>query len=255
MIMGAGVVVIFMCVRVRSECTFIDNERVFPWPLGPFSTRAFPPNLQPSRTPSVAQRDTLLNLMATYTVEKPTRMQAWLVARSLCDRGHWRCVLDTVQSMGLLVHWAVEWAAVRLGFGVESVAWLAAKENDAYVNVLRSSRFTLCPAGKNPEQYRIYEALMAGSIPVVERRHWPDGVLHPSYGAHFGCGDQSLRTLDGAPLAWVEDWERDLAAAVSREERAVAAQQDALRKWYGEFVLRLRRLTVWQSHVHFFRRT
>jgi hypothetical protein len=37
-----------------------------------------------------------------------------------------------------------------------------------YVSTLRDSVYTLAPAGKNPEQYRVYEAIMAGSIPIVE---------------------------------------------------------------------------------------
>ena len=34
-------------------------------------------------------------------------------------------------------------------------------------SLLLDSTFTLCPAGHNPECYRMYEAAEAGSIPIV----------------------------------------------------------------------------------------
>lgn len=37
-----------------------------------------------------------------------------------------------------------------------------------YYKVLTDSRFTLCPSGKNAEQYRIWESILAGSIPIIE---------------------------------------------------------------------------------------
>ena len=38
-----------------------------------------------------------------------------------------------------------------------------------YLEVLSNSAFTLCPCGNNAETHRLWEALHAGSIPVVER--------------------------------------------------------------------------------------
>ena len=40
---------------------------------------------------------------------------------------------------------------------------------DEYVRVLSDSVFTLSPAGHNPECYRLYESIMAGSIPLLSR--------------------------------------------------------------------------------------
>jgi hypothetical protein len=52
-----------------------------------------------------------------------------------------------------------------------------------YVQLLTQSVFTLCPSGSNEETYRVWEALEAGSIPVVKRsRAWkPLGLDHPLY--------------------------------------------------------------------------
>lgn len=38
---------------------------------------------------------------------------------------------------------------------------------EQYVNVLLDSVFTLAPAGHNPECFRLYEAVVSGSIPIV----------------------------------------------------------------------------------------
>lgn len=45
-------------------------------------------------------------------------------------------------------------------------------EPEEYRRVLLNSAFTLCPNGHNPEAYRIYEALEAGSIPIVALDPW-----------------------------------------------------------------------------------
>jgi len=41
------------------------------------------------------------------------------------------------------------------------------EESDAMCGTAMACRFTLCPAGHNPESYRIYEALMVASIPII----------------------------------------------------------------------------------------
>lgn len=40
-----------------------------------------------------------------------------------------------------------------------------------YFQLLRSSQFTLCPAGDLPWSMRFFEAVMCGSIPIVSDRH------------------------------------------------------------------------------------
>jgi len=45
-------------------------------------------------------------------------------------------------------------------------------EPEDYKKVLLNSVFTLCPTGHNPEAYRIYEALEAGSIPILAIDPW-----------------------------------------------------------------------------------
>jgi hypothetical protein len=50
-----------------------------------------------------------------------------------------------------------------------------------YVQVLTQAVFTPCPSGSNEESYRIWEALEAGSIPIIKKsRAWkPLGRDHP----------------------------------------------------------------------------
>jgi hypothetical protein len=38
-----------------------------------------------------------------------------------------------------------------------------------YRDILRSSKFVLCPRGNNPETFRLYEALEAGAVPLYVR--------------------------------------------------------------------------------------
>eukprot|EP00924_Labyrinthula_sp_SR-Ha-C_P005660 snap_masked-scaffold_14-processed-gene-1.15-mRNA-1 protein AED:0.87 eAED:0.88 QI:0/0/0/0.5/1/1/2/0/465 len=71
-----------------------------------------------------------------------------------------------------------------------------------YVKILFESHFTLCPLGHNPDTYRFYEALEAGSIPVVV-------TGSESYVEH-GCQD-SLHPLlsfmpDINPIVALKDW-------------------------------------------------
>lgn len=66
--------------------------------------------------------------------------------------------------------------------------------NDAYFRVLRSSQFTLCPAGDLPWSMRFFEAIMCRSIPIVsDRQHVGRNDLERSIGYHVYLPDDQHR--------------------------------------------------------------
>jgi hypothetical protein len=114
-----------------------------------------------------------------------------------------------------------------------------------YLPLLTSSTFTLCPAGKNPEQYRIWEAMMAGSIPIVEDTEVGDHPdMHSAYAARFRCGSLDIhRVLKKyrAPVVWIRDW-RDLPAIVGgMGDDEVREKRVALKTWFRELKVELKR--------------
>ncbi|ACK73851.1 Exostosin family protein (plasmid) [Gloeothece citriformis PCC 7424] len=46
-----------------------------------------------------------------------------------------------------------------------------------YAEIMARSKFVLCPRGKSPSSFRVYEALMSGAVPVIISDEWiqPDG--------------------------------------------------------------------------------
>lgn len=49
--------------------------------------------------------------------------------------------------------------------------WVVGEAVRYYVDVLARSRFTLCPAGSGTSSYRFFEAMRAGSVPVILSDH------------------------------------------------------------------------------------
>ncbi|XP_068242067.1 ribitol-5-phosphate xylosyltransferase 1-like isoform X1 [Palaemon carinicauda] len=103
-----------------------------------------------------------------------------------------------------------------------------------YVESLLQSDLTLCPAGMNTETYRVYEALSAGSTPVIE------DVTTPG-----SCDAKPWRLLKkhGPPVIWVKSWEQ-LPKILAKEKR-YSKQYKALRRlrvsqWYEWFKLKMR---------------
>ncbi len=82
----------------------------------------------------------------------------------------------------------------------------------------------MCPGGNNPDQYRIWEAIMAGSIPVVEdpsmeMKSVPKGVfIHPRYGNMHNCRPSDTHALlkeTNAPVFFVKDWRDEFVTCSS----------------------------------------
>lgn len=105
---------------------------------------------------------------------------------------------------------------------------------DEYAKVLMDSKFTLSPAGHNPECFRIFEAIIAGSIPIV--------VMDDEYGSHE-CQKSFLPFLGAnpAPVVVLPSWNylEERLQELLRDSTALDRQQKALQRWYTEF-MRLR---------------
>jgi len=101
---------------------------------------------------------------------------------------------------------------------------------DEYRGVLLKSALTLVPAGVNPECFRLWEALEAGSIPVVP--------LGEAYHQH-PCKDALLPLRQSsAPVIFVRDWTelpRILKDVIDHPARADKMQQESL-AWYDRFM-------------------
>ena len=109
-----------------------------------------------------------------------------------------------------------------------------------YRRTLHDSMFTLCPRGANAETRRVYEALEAGSIPIVEA-----AAVGPAAGGGAGAGGAAPQCADslqplkesGAPVIFVRNW-ANLPALLEREtaDRArLNRRQAALLSWYAGF--------------------
>ena len=98
--------------------------------------------------------------------------------------------------------------------------------------VLLDSLYTLVPSGKNLECFRMWEALEAGSIPIVANRLQPQ------------CGDSWVPFREaGTKVVFLDDW-AELPAFVGRvfaSDAALAQVHDHQRElvaWYKGFKTR-----------------
>jgi len=100
---------------------------------------------------------------------------------------------------------------------------------DEYRRILLNSKFTLCPAGHNPEAFRIFEACEAGSIPIL--------VRDEEYREHF-CKDSFAPLIaSGAPFIVLNSWS-ELSDALKpfRDDPALLDERQAeLKQWYKRF--------------------
>ena len=220
------------------------QQNIMYWPLGPSVERGFP-----SRLPELEnvgdeeeERPVLLNLMVSINVEKPTRMQAWLEATRYCaSLPAGTCYLHSNDFTSRVVRVFDSFTALS----VHDFLAITNPTSTEYLPVLSSSTFTLCPAGKNPEQYRIWEAIMAGSIPIIEDPAITDSPeMHPAYGSTFRCTPVDVHRVlrkYRAPVMYVRDW-RELEGVISRMGKGmILEKRRELKTWFREFKAELKR--------------
>eukprot|EP00516_Mucochytrium_quahogii_P000776 CAMPEP_0203761706 /NCGR_PEP_ID=MMETSP0098-20131031/14744_1 /ASSEMBLY_ACC=CAM_ASM_000208 /TAXON_ID=96639 /ORGANISM=" , Strain NY0313808BC1" /LENGTH=479 /DNA_ID=CAMNT_0050655819 /DNA_START=271 /DNA_END=1710 /DNA_ORIENTATION=- len=102
-----------------------------------------------------------------------------------------------------------------------------------YQEILLKSVFTLCPQGHNPEAYRIYEAIEAGSIPIV--------VLDEFYRQHECDGALSVLVRQGAPFIFLNSWSElgDFLERMLDQKVELQKIQADVRSWYSRFMTKV----------------
>ena len=96
------------------------------------------------------------------------------------------------------------------------------------MQVLGESVFTLAPAGHNFESFRLYEAVEAGSIPVIS--------LDKDYKEHK-CKDSLSHWLD-SPIIIIESWNEVIPTLqkLLEDPEALDMRQADLRVWYNQYI-------------------
>ncbi|CAN0079149.1 unnamed protein product [Scytosiphon promiscuus] len=104
--------------------------------------------------------------------------------------------------------------------------------------LLLMSKFTLSPSGRNPETFRTWEALEAGSIPIVSKLDFTHPTTGPMIFHDCGIGEVAWNTVADSPFAKevsVENW-GELPALLDRLKEAPPGYIDKLQEdtlaWY-----------------------
>ena len=104
-------------------------------------------------------------------------------------------------------------------------------DTDVYIAVVLDSVFTLAPAGHNPECYRLYETVEAGSIPVMVK----SDLHYKNRKYHFECKEGLHKWYD-APMLVLDSW-KDLFPVVEElmaDKGALDEMQSKMIAWYDE---------------------
>ena len=223
------------------------SQNIVYWPLGPSVEHGFPSRMVKEEQDEHAaerERSLLLNLMVSITLEKSTRMQAWMVTTHYCEQhSDMRCYNHNNDLVWKIINGFDSFT----GTSLHTILPIENPTDSQYLPLLTNSTYTLCPAGKNPEQYRIWEALMVGSIPIIEdpSGRWSDEpFIHPAYGTHHRCTRYDVhRVLKKykAPVLFVDDW-RQLDGVLDGLSRdGVVAKRRELKVWFHQLKVELRR--------------
>lgn len=117
---------------------------------------------------------------------------------------------------------------------------------DQYMAVLLDSVFTISPAGHSPECFRLFEAVEAGSIPILTHddlhgAHHPDADKRKGFkNVPHPCKDSLYHWYD-APMVVLDSWD-ELYPTVERllsDARALDAMQDNMRRWYDSYMRKI----------------
>lgn len=102
---------------------------------------------------------------------------------------------------------------------------------ESYMNALLDSAFTIAPGGHNPECFRMFEAVEAGSIPVL--------IKNDLYVDH-AC-KEALHHWYDSPILVLDSWD-DLFPTIERlmgNLEAMDQLQADLRMWYDGYVRKI----------------
>jgi len=112
-----------------------------------------------------------------------------------------------------------------------------------YVHVLLDSVFTLSPIGHNPECFRLYEAMEAGSIPVISvdrdyRRHRCKNSLRRMLKFAVPAVEAGKATSITTPIVILRSWDELFPRLddLLRNRTELDERQAALGLWYRKFM-------------------
>ena len=223
------------------------QQNVIYWPLGPSVEHGFPSRMvreEEDAGSAERARSLLLNLQVSINPEKSSRMQAWMETKRYCEA---HSAVRCYNHNNDLVWKIVNGVDAFTGLSLHTALPIENPTDTQYLPLLANSTYTLCPAGKNPEQYRIWEALMVGSIPVIEDPSggWGDEpFIHPAYGVQHRCTRYDVhRVLKKyrAPVVFVSDWRQLGGVLDGASEAQVVRRRGELKDWFRELKRELRR--------------
>lgn len=182
----------------RHEAAF-GAQNVRFWPLGSRTEFETPDTIKPAK-----DRKYIYSMMVAFTSD----VRKALYEKVRADR--------SVPGDRRFIHAARAWQAdVYRGAYVHP---------SKYRSVLMDSAFSLCPVGHNIEQYRLYESIEAGAIPVVD--------LNSSVGNFPPAYMQS-------PMLFVSTWDDAIPTMLrlwSSPGGELQRRQSALAQWYASFM-------------------
>ena len=183
------------------------------------------------------QRGLLFAFRGTVQWAKPSRQL--LVDAEEVHRGRWTVVSDRLMAHAPRIdRWPRRYvidAKEEVYFQKDDGNWssrdlypYASAEVFSYVELMREAVFTLSPPGDLWEAYRTWEAMEAGSIPVV--------VDNSSYKAN-GCVRPAMHLIDTAPfVVVVRTWEElpDVLERVASNVSSLVERQAAMARWLAK---------------------
>ena len=209
------------------------QDRLFQWPLGVAALRGFPKvTLRPAlAAPEATKRKHLCNFMGTIHKHAQARIQVVRILRDPRYK-HWNCFLK----------YRDEWTKAETD---QSLA--------QYIETLKNTDFTLCPAGMNLESFRIYEAMSYGSVPVlVPDAHIRKGDLQDQ--GYKCAGSFQLLKYYSAPVIWLNEWTElpTVMEALRQEPPEDTYRRPSVKCWLSLVPLRYRcRLSVLEWYAKF----
>jgi hypothetical protein len=201
LILPAEVTPIFKQYYSQRQAQTFQGE--FLWfPLGPRAEFS-----RPKAIPSPGEsRGFLFNFVGS-----PTSVARVKLGKAFGNGGY---LVQGVPKDRIMFHMAEEWApgTVEEDFPPSE-----------YADVLRNSTFTLCPGGRNIDQFRIYEAIECGSIPVLALE---DGLATKSLAPNYMT----------SPMVFVARWDASVflkLASMEQNRKELKTRQTGLQTWYN----------------------
>eukprot|EP00048_Salpingoeca_helianthica_P003954 m.72263 g.72263 ORF g.72263 m.72263 type:complete len:503 (-) comp12984_c0_seq1:22-1530(-) len=230
------------------DCHQVDNTRVRLWPLGPDINvlTALDANTMPKGIPMMSEREYDASLIGSLRSQKISRVQAIIAFREMCKQFGYACVERTGLSMYAVLGSLDD--VFHTNYAIQS--YFAQHFPDDYMRLLFETRLTLSPAGTTSECGRSMEAVMGGSIPVIEV--WKEEGISPLSGPGYKClarDHYSFYADSNAPVLWAKDWREaePLMVEVLSNPKRLQQRQAALHRWYQGLLTHLR--TLWFSQA------